>query len=231
MSQAVDRIRVLKSNKFYRVGDLIFKKGVRWERDRETVLSDDSFKGTILRSYLSNIDNSEGSANIGVLCDSISQFCNLKKITTPPRNSLSIQLRTGDLVGWPGVRANCYIFCIDHLLHAIEKHVDRNPSINEICIVTAMHFGDNEINDQYYFTQDQLDKNKLLINNLLDKIAKKFENISLSVYHRPDMSDLEFIDAQLCYLVKSLNLILDRGGGFSSVIREARDFQNHGVKK
>ena len=45
-------LKVLKENKFYRFSDLFFKKGIRWESDRDTILEKDEYKHTILRKYL-----------------------------------------------------------------------------------------------------------------------------------------------------------------------------------
>ena len=53
MDLSNEKIKKLKSNKHYRINDLFFGWGIRWESDREKILSDPDYKGTILFDYLS----------------------------------------------------------------------------------------------------------------------------------------------------------------------------------
>ena len=53
----VENIVLLKSNKHYRFGDVIFKKGYYWKKSRDYIIDNDEFKNSILQTYLNSISD------------------------------------------------------------------------------------------------------------------------------------------------------------------------------
>jgi len=52
MNNLFNQIKIMKSNKHYRLGDLILCRGLRWQHDREIIFSDEQYNNSFLKDYL-----------------------------------------------------------------------------------------------------------------------------------------------------------------------------------
>ncbi len=48
----MNNIKILKDNSIYRINDVVYMFGEQWDVDREEILSNKRYEGTILRDYL-----------------------------------------------------------------------------------------------------------------------------------------------------------------------------------
>ena len=220
-----DQIKIMKSNKHYRLGDLILCRGLRWQHDREIIFSDEQYNNSFLKDYLQSRTQSEGvddQALIGC-AKKHSQNLNLKDTT------LYINIRLGDSVmnnigeinsEHAYGRANqLFIFYPEKLIYQISERLTNNPKINNIQFVTALHFGDNEIHNWWRFSQEAVDENRRKMEMYFHFIEKKFK-LPLSIIPATE-NKIKHIDNQFLTLCTAKHVILD-GAHFGELIREVR---------
>jgi len=222
-----DLIPVLDSNKHYRIGDLIFKKGLRWESDRNEILRKPDYDNTFLKKYLLSVDNDE-KINKSIIAKLISES---KKNLNLDNKTLYINMRIGDCVMEPFGEINSdrayahihklFIFYPDELFKKIKNKIQNFPEINKIKFIGAMHFGDNEKNNTWRFSQEAVDENKFRLNRIFNDIENIF-NIQISV-NKSTGIDLMDIDNDFISLCSAKHVILD-GASFGKLIRELRVF-------
>tara|TARA_Y100000310_G_C20547700_1_gene746434 strand:- start:182 stop:961 length:780 start_codon:yes stop_codon:yes gene_type:complete len=214
----------MKSNRFYRFGDLIFARGRRWENDRKIILKNSNYKNSLLRVILEAADIKEV-----ITKDKLSEICQnyiYPKSFSEFENILNIQIRTGDVVANPqGIigkhrgRKIHYISNPEKLLFDIDKYLNVNKKINSINIITAMHFGDNDVHDIWRFNKTLLEKNKQLIYKIFYKINKEFDlPITVEKSHECDIKNTDSNFLKLCY---SKDVILDHSA-YCDLIRLVR---------
>jgi len=214
----IKKIRTLKENSVYRIGDLLLQSGLRWKLDRQTILEDPKYFNTLLHEFFTkfSIKNQE------------IDFRQRKSITDKhvihtPQNELLINLRCGDIVSPNCIYyyGKCNIFNPDRIIDQIKQVI--NPKIDKIKIITAMHYGaDNLKLNRYFWTQEKHLKNIDLLTHLFSKISEQF-NIFIDIDSNK-LDDLAFIDHQFLKLVHADNVILDTGG-FSRVVQKLRDLK------
>lgn len=218
----VDGIRVMKSNKFYRLGDLMLRSGMRWEQDRNVVLNEPEYEGSLLREYLEMLEDPiNGRFNALALKKTIAKQCAQKSITTND-NAIYIHLRTGDILLAGKRFKDAHIFNSEKLLSKIGFHLLKNINLNEVVIVTAMHFGDNEMNGKWIHDTNIEEENKKLISEILKNIFEK-HNLKLSLLPS-NGSNIENVDNHFLTLSIAKTLIADQGM-FSKIIKKIK--RNH----
>lgn len=220
-------IPILNSNKHYRIGDLIFKKGLRWRLDRDKILRSPDYDNTFLKKYLLSVDDDE-SINKQVIAKLISRS---KKNLNLDDETLYINMRIGDCVMEPFGEINSdksyahvhelFIFYPDQLLAKIKEKIQNFPEINKIKFIGAMHFGDNEKNNTWRFSQEAVDENKLRLNKIFYDISDIF-NIQVSVNQSTGI-DLIDIDNDFMSLCSAKHVVLD-GASFGKLIKAVRIF-------
>ena len=52
MAFSVERIKTIKSQRDYRIGDIVYHWGHKWRESRDNILAGDKFDGMILKDYL-----------------------------------------------------------------------------------------------------------------------------------------------------------------------------------
>lgn len=222
-----DSIPVLNSNKHYRIGDLIFKKGLRWHLDRDKILRSPDYDNTFLKKYLLSVDNDE-SINKQTIAKLISKS---KKNLNLDDETLYINMRIGDCVMEPFGEINSdrayahihklFIFYPDQLLAKIKERIQNFPEINKIKFIGAMHFGDNEKNNTWRFSQEAVDENKLRLNNIFNDISDIF-NMQV-LFNESTGIDLMDIDNDFISLCSAKHVVLD-GASFGKLIKALRTF-------
>lgn len=225
MNNLFDQIKIMKSNKHYRLGDLILCRGLRWKHDREIIFSDEQYNNSFLKDYLQSRTQNEGVYNQALIecAQKHSKNLNLKN------NTLYINIRLGDSVMEPFGKINdeaaygrafgLFIFYPEKLMHQISENLTKNPEINNIQFVTALHFGDNEQNNTWRFSQEAVDENRRKMEMYFDFIEKKFK-LPLSIIPATE-NKIKHIDNQFLTLCTAKYVILD-GAHFGELIREVR---------
>ena len=225
MNNLFDQIKILKSNRHYRLGDLILCRGLRWQHDREIISSNKEYESSFLKDYLESRTQSEGVDNQALIecVQKHSKNLNLKDDT------LYVHIRLGDSVMEPFGKINdkaaygrafeLFIFYPDKLMYKISDILTQNPKINHIQFVTALHFGNNEQNNTWRFSQEAVDENQRKMEMYFDFIEKKFK-LPLSIIPATE-NKIKHIDNQFLTLCTAKHVILD-GAHFGELIREVR---------
>jgi hypothetical protein len=184
-------IKVLKQNKHYRFSDLFFKKGVRWEHDRNIILNNNKFRGSILQQYLKQKTKEQ---DYKTLKKNIKDYISKNNFKLPLRSELVIHLRCGDVFGLTSNRVvkEQYIL-IDNLLKN-QKKIFTNQ-INKVSAVTAMHFGANELNKKYFYSEQVYNKNI--------KFLEFFESLINNIGYQLNIVSSNDFDKDLCYMASS----------------------------
>ena len=223
----IKKVKVLKSNPNYRIGDVILRQGYRWIDDSESILINPKFKGSILYEYLNSLDDPffdpyydasctipRGISNI----DRLKSIC-LKKNIETNNDYLYIHIRCGDIVQLEThIKKDFFLYNIDLLEDKINKILD-SKYIKKVFFVTAMHFGDFKEKNLWRYSEQSVNENISLLNILFGRISKIIESDVLL----KKSDSLQNIDHHFCSLVSAENVILDKGG-FSEVVSMLRKF-------
>jgi hypothetical protein len=190
-------LKVLPENTTYRFGDLVFKHGIRWKQDRNTIISDPKFQGTILRKYLTNIIQDPDFKLLQNITNSHGQRHNF---IIPLKDELVIHLRLGDFIGDPTEYPR-YMKYTNKWVEKIfaEKSILRTHSFKKVSIVTALHFGANELINKFFYTPDKHQKNI----EVLESFREKAENIGIKLH----LVSNEDIDKDFHYMVNAKHYI------------------------
>jgi len=226
MNNLFDQIKIMKSNKHYRLGDLILCRGLRWQHDRQIIFSNKEYENSFLKDYLeSRIKNSGIDSQALIECaQKHSKNLNLKDDT------LYVNIRLGDSVMEPFGKINdqaaygrvfeLFIFHPEKLMYEIFCILTNNPEINHIQFVTALHFGDNEQNNTWRFSQEAVDENRRKMEKYFEFIEKKFK-LPLSVVPATK-NQIKHIDNDFLTLCTAKHVILD-GAHFGELIATVRN--------
>lgn len=214
----IQNIRILKNNSVYRIGDLIFRSGLRWQIDRQTILKDPKYSQTLLNDFFTQFSITDQEVDLNQL-----KLIADNHFVQTPCDELLINLRCGDIVSPNCIYyyGKCNIFNPDRLINQISQII--TSKIKKINIITAMHYGSDDLKlNRYFWTQEKHNKNIELLNNLFSKI---YEQFGIPIYiDANNLNDLAFIDYQFLKLIHADNVILDIGG-FSRIIQEIRNLK------
>jgi len=226
MNNLFNEIKIMKSNKHYRLGDLILCRGLRWQHDREIIFSDEQYNNSFLKDYLQSRIQNEG-VDDQVLIECVRKHSNNLQLKD---NTLYINIRLGDSVMEPFGKINdkaaygrvnkLFIFHPEKLMYQISDTLIQNPKVDSIQFVTALHFGDNEQNNTWRFSQEAVDENRRKMEVYLDFIEKKFK-LPLSIIPATE-NKIKHVDNQFLTLCSAKHVILD-GAHFGELIREVRN--------
>lgn len=225
----IKKIKLMKSNKFYRLGDLIYGKGMRWKQDREVILGSDYYKGSLLRNYLEGLNKPNQTRFESKLWSSIVKNKIIKNNIKISDDSLCIHVRAGDVVSnnaqaFNKLLKSCnnenelkkitdgsyYCWSIISQKKIYDK-IDiklQEKKFKNATIVTGFHFGDNELINKFHFSEDALDVNKALFKILFDKIQGHYD---MKIFIPQEDDEVKNIDNHLLYLISCKNKILDSG--------------------
>ena len=225
----IDKIKVMRSNSFYRFSDLVFQLGLKWKEDRKVILTSPEYKDSLLRDYLEKLDDPYcGSFNEDIFIKNVEEHI-IKNSVEVNENSLLVHLRTGDYIGW----LNRYCFQDkyfdsdrqERLLEKIHDYISLN-NINKILFVTAMHFGDSVLSSGSFassFSEVGLKENKRLLSFLFNEILNEFK-LPLDVFPSKQCY-IENVDYHFLSLINASHAILDNRG-FGVLIDKIRCIRN-----
>jgi hypothetical protein len=184
----MDSVRSLPDNPVYRLTDLICRKGIRWEEDRATILGNREYRDTILYDYLSLL-RSEEDMNLFRRVVRKHQ----ERYSLPPADCLVVHLRLGDVMDdhedqrWRSFERSLSLYshlCLPSL-----------PRINKAIIVTALHFGANDLNGKYFYSEKAASRSY----QVLDRLSETLSSHGLSVA----IQSSENVDADFCFMAAS----------------------------
>ena len=210
MHELIKEVKTLKSNSDYRVNDIIYKLGGRWEHSLNKVLTKKIFKNSILQNYL--LRNQKGKLNLNLFIKCIKEFQKKNNIKIPEKDELVIHLRLGDVIVHDWFLSKDYISLI--------KNICGGGQIKKISIVTCFAFCEwskdslnlNTGQPLWEFNESKEKANKEALNDLINKIENTF-NYEIQV-----ISNLN-PDYDICYCVFANYLITDHGG-FSNLLKD-----------
>ena len=226
MNNLFDQIKILKSNKHYRLGDLILCRGMRWQHDRDIIISSGEYDNSFLKDYLQHRTLDEGLDSDAL---KMSLQKHARKLQLDER-TLYINIRLGDSVmndigeinaqNAYGRANQLFIFHPEKLMYQVSEILTSNPNINNIQFVTALHFGDNEIHNWWRFSQEAVDENRRKMEKYFDFIEKKFK-LPLSIIPATE-NKIKHIDNQFLTLCTAKHVILD-GAHFGELVVTVRN--------
>jgi hypothetical protein len=219
-----NKITVMNNNQIYRIGDLIYKKGFRWYRDRKSILRSEIFKKSLLHHIFSSLKKPLSDIpNDQFLLNHIDTYLlKLDYDIKPNDETLFISIRSGDFLLSRGHK-ECFLHSNQHnrLLDNI-TNILLNKNIKTIKIVTSMHFGGNKI---WKHNKTIEETNRFMMARLFQKISDQFQDQILDVIDNKK-NIIENIDYHFLLLCKSKYVILDQGG-FSRVVASIRQADNN----
>lgn len=205
MIQKVDlqNISILKENKVYRIGDVFTGAGIRFERDRKSILTNPQYNNTILFNYL---QNKQKYRDILTMRKIIDRHIDLYNYPTPEENELVIHLRLGDILQHK-----------KNINYSHETYDRLNKKINfkdfsKISIVTALHFGgfdDHPKGPKYMFSEKAKENSFTFFRYVESQINESGHSVKLI--------SSDNIDQDFCYMAKSQWFVKSKRG-FSNLI-------------
>ena len=199
----IKQVKILKNNSDYAFGDIIYRKGKRWEYRIQKVLTKPEYKKTILFNYLKL--NKRRSCNYNNLLKCIKEYNFKHKLPLPTSKEIVLHLRMGDVVTLNWYLKKNYVSCIEKIL--------KNNTIHKITIVTCFSYGTWAKDSLHLrkgapiwdYSVEKQKKNEDAFSTLLSTFRNHF-NIPIHIYSNED------IDRDFCYCVFSKFYINDQGG-------------------
>ncbi|MFC1670637.1 hypothetical protein ACFL20_09600 [Spirochaetota bacterium] len=209
----LDKINTIQSNPHYRVADVFYSSGERWQDSANKVLRLPEFEDTILKKYLV-ANKGCREKNYDLLKDIIEQHAIAKSYLLPHKNELVLHVRAGDVVVHEWFLKKDYISLISIAL-------DRNPNITTITIVTCFAYQAFPEKLRWMYSDEKDRLNRDMLGKLLSDIYDKFRRYELKIVSN------ENVDEDLCYMFHANYFIPDGGkgigwSGFSHLIEELR---------
>jgi hypothetical protein len=208
MPLSLNHINTIKSQRDYRVGDIMYRWGLKWEESMHNVLNQPAYKGTILHDYLI-ANNGNTIPNAKLLGDIINLHAQRKGLESIP-NSIGVHIRAGDVISIPH-----RFLSIDYSSKA-EAIISANPEVLTVLLVTCFTYGDFYERNLWEFTDVKQQANELCLQILFEEINRRLgKKLKLEIHSSRDADD------DMIILFKSDHFIRDTGG-FSKAIAEAR---------
>jgi hypothetical protein len=210
----INKIKLLKSNKHYRFGDVIMHKGFYWKESTKHILENKEFEDSILRNYIEacpnkNLNN-KNPEYTKLLLNIVNKKIKEKKYILPENNELVIHLRLGDVV-------NHDWFLQKNYKKIIESYVKKH-NVVKVTFCTAFHYGNYTEKNLWIYDDDKHKKNILKLSEKLNNIIK-IPNIYIDFISSKNPDD-DFI-----YMVNSKYFVND-SGGFSKLILDLHKESN-----
>ena len=161
-------------------------RGGRWREDRQSVLSRDEFKGSILQRYLTEMRDELDFLKLKSILD---EKCNSLSVKTP-QDSVIVHMRLGDIMSERK-------FCKERGLQNIKRYkkfFKKNDceGFSRVIVVTAMHFGSNKKDNLFMFEDYAVEESY--------KLLQSFESQVVASGRRFEVVSNQSIDYDLCYM-------------------------------
>ena len=200
-------VKVLKGNEIYRVAEAW--NGCSIVRAH---LKSDAFKNTILHDFI--LKNPKKRAT-GVLWKTIKEFQKKFNFAVPDDSTLVVHLRTGD---------NLRFFADqDKLVKRVKDYLEKTPTIDNITVVTALHYGVAQHKSLYEHSKKRRYgyANKWIYSDLSKKVNYDKIKCFIKKFNKPVfIQSSENVDMDLIFLIFAKHMIATSGGNFTTLINE-----------
>tara|TARA_B110000971_G_C19991266_1_gene492089 strand:+ start:425 stop:1651 length:1227 start_codon:yes stop_codon:yes gene_type:complete len=202
----INKIKLLKSNKHYRFGDVIMHSGHYWKESTKHILENKEFEDSILRHYIEacpdkNLNNTNPEY-AKLLLNIVKKKIKENKYILPKNNELVIHLRLGDVVFNRR-------FLQKNYKKIIESYVKKH-NVVKVTFCTAFHYGNYIERNLWIYDDDKHQKN-------ISKLSKKLNSIMKIPNIYIDFISSKNPDDDFIYMVNSKYFVKDFGG-FSKLI-------------
>lgn len=208
LTLSVNLIQTIKSQRDYRVGDIIYHWGYKWRESRDNVLLGSGYDGMILKEYLlANPDRDRFDPHL--FGQVIGRHAKAQGI--PERsNVIGVHIRAGDVVTVPH-----RFLGVDYipLLRSVLLH---NSGLNCINLVACFAYGNYHERGLWEYDDRKQQANQLCLGFLFDEFEACFQGLIDFEVTSSSNADIDLI-----HLFTAGFFVADRGG-FSRVIYEAR---------
>lgn len=194
-------IKVFKSNKHYRIGDIICKFGNRWAKDsRHIVRNPGKYKDSILYNYIKNPDKvwaKQKYKKLGHYIKNSKKNKNIQEL--PNEQELVIHLRAGDVFD---CRRRLQNYCKQvSTIFKSRSFFKKCKKINidevkKATIVTAFHFGANEQNGRFFYADHKYSRSMDAVMFLINQLERLDLEWSIISNEDIDLDVLYMFNAQ-----------------------------------
>jgi len=190
-------IKILKENSVYRIADLFYMDGNRWEDDRSKVIQSEEYSDTILHDYMLNKTNEFDYDTFKSITLKHSEKYDLK----PNEDDLVFHLRLGDVFDINGETRIYNRADWSYLQYKVffRKNREFLETLNKVKVVTALHFGSDELTGDFYYT----DNHYIESMKFFDYFCGRLHDFGCSV----DVISNENIDKDICYMMQSTHFV------------------------
>jgi hypothetical protein len=210
MPLSLELIQTIKSQRDYRIGDILYRWGLKWEESMNNILHDPMYTNTILREYL--IENNGNATTDPKLLGHIIMRHGNKKGIGRLSDTIAIHIRAGDVISVP------HRFLSIDYISKIEMILASNPDPPlRVLLVICFAYGNFYERNLWEYCEKKQHANELCLQILFDVMKRRLGNrIELDIHSSIDADD------DLIVLFNAEHFICD-SGGFSKAIAEARD--------
>lgn len=208
MPLSLNSIHIIKSQRDYRVGDIMYRWGLKWQESMHNILHQPAFSNTILRDYLL-ANNGNAIPNAKLLGDIITQYGERKGLGRLS-HTIGVHIRAGDVISIP------HRFLSVDYINKLEMIIAANPDILRALMVICFAYGNFHERSLWEFTEIKQRANELCLQILFDEMDRRLgKRIELEIHSSDD------VDNDMIVLFNADHFISD-SGGFSRAIAEAR---------
>jgi len=185
------QIKILRANQVYRIVDLVLCKGIRWQQDRATILSDPEYRETILYGYLTKMKHERDLETFARVVGE-----HQARYEHPAPDSLVVHVRLGDVME----------DAIERPLYQRSKQLYGGLGtrdflgLKQATIVTALHFGANPLNKKYFYSDLAMERSF----EILELLSRELEHKGMHVSYRSS----ENIDEDVCFMAGSRYFVM-----------------------
>jgi hypothetical protein len=190
-------IKILKENKVYRIADLFYMDGTRWEIDRATIVHSKEYKNTILYDYMLK---KTGEFDYDAF-KSITLKHSEKYELKPEEDDLVFHLRLGDVFDVNGETKIYNRADWSYLQYKVffRKNREFLETLNGVKVVTALHFGSDELTGDFYYTDEHYTESM----KFFDYFCGRLQDFGCNV----DVISNENIDQDICYMMQAKHFV------------------------
>jgi flagellar biosynthesis GTPase FlhF len=192
-----ENVVILENNYIYRISDSV-RCNFNHKINKE-ILENAKYKDTILQNNLLKRKKNDANKN-NLIYDDIIEYANKHNIHGYNENYIVVHLRCGDI----GDRLKSMY---NRIYNEINSYIKQNAKIHKIVIVTALHYGQPTISNNFYgkgkysYTDQSVEQNIKILHEFIQKLKLPV------IIHSS-----ENIDIDTCKLLCSKNVIFSNGG-------------------
>lgn len=190
-------IKILKENKVYRIADLFYMDGNRWNSDRFKIVHDKKYKNSILHDYFLNKKNELDYDTFKSITLQHSEKYKLK----PTNDDVVFHLRLGDVFD-PTAKTRIYNRADwSYLQYKVffRKNREFLETLRTVKVVTALHFGSDELTGDFYYTDEHYNESMKFFDYFCGRLSDFGCNVEV-ISH-------ENIDEDICYLMQAKHFV------------------------